>query len=107
MDKIKQIKKYIDLENLTKQNLDLCHVLILEILLNEPTKWFNHSHFEPYLKRYQYSKSVIALSGNIKKSLSTVRIFEKNLFWVDKRKSAFDGRMNEIKISEKGLNDLQ
>ena len=34
-------------------------------------------------------------------------VFEKNLFWVDKRKSVFDKRMNEIKISKKGLNDLK
>ena len=107
MNKIKKIQEYINLENLTKQNLDLCHILILETLLDEPNKWFNHSHFEPYLKRHQYSKSVIALAGNIKNSLNSVRIFEKNLFWVDKRKSVFDKRMNEIKISKKGLNDLK
>jgi len=103
---INKIQKYMNLEKSTHQNLDLCHILILETLVSEPDRWFNYSHFKPYLKRYQYSKSVIALSGNIKDSLSCVRIFEKNLFWVNKRKSKFDQRMNEIKISDKGFKDL-
>lgn len=103
---IKKIQKYMRLERRNHQNLDLCHILILETLLDEPDKWFNHSHFKRHLKSYQYHKAVIALTGNIKDSINNVRIWEKNLFWVDKRTSPLNKTMNEIKISKKGLKEL-
>ena len=103
---IKLIQKYIKLKKLTHQNLELCHILILETLLDEPNKWFNHSHFKGYLKRHQFSTTTKALSGSIRDSINNVRIHEKSLYWLDKRPFKFDKRMNEFKISEKGLNDL-
>ena len=103
---IKKIKKYIKLKKLKNKNIDLCHILILETLLNEPDKWFNHSHFKDYLERYQFSTTTKALSGSIKDSINNVRINEKNLFWINKRPFKFDKRMHEFKISSRGLKDL-
>ena len=81
-------------------------MLILETLLNESDKWFNHSHFKSYLTKQQYSTTTKALSGSIKDSINNVRIHEKSLYWLDKRTSKFDKRMNEFKISSKGIRDL-
>ena len=107
MNKIEKIQKYMKLEKIHHTNIDKCHILILETLLNEPDKWFSHSYFKDYLTKFQFSTATIALSEGIKNSIGKVRIHAKNLFWVDKRKSVFDKRMNEIKISKKGLNDLK
>jgi hypothetical protein len=103
---IKKIQKYLKLENIYHTNIDICHMLILETLLNEPHKRFNYSHFKSYLTRQQYSTTTKALSGGIKDSINNVRIHEKNLYWLDKRTSKFDKRMNEFKISSKGIRDL-
>ena len=103
---IKIIQKYIKLRKLKNENIDLCHILILETLRKEPNKWFNHSHFKGYLERYQFSTTTKALSGSIKDSIKNIRIHEKDLFWIDKRPFKFDKRMNEFKISKRGLKDL-
>ena len=103
---IKIIQKYLKLEKIYNTNIDICHMLILETLLDEPNKWFNHSHFKDYLTRFQFSTTTKALSGNIKDSINNVRIHEKNLFWINKRPFKFDKRMHEFKISSRGLKDL-
>jgi len=103
---IKKIKKYIKLKEKKNKNIDLCHILILETLLNKPYKWFNYSHFKDYLEIYQFSTTTKALSGNIKDSINNVRIHEKNLFWINKRPFKKDKRMHEFKISNRGLKDL-
>jgi hypothetical protein len=103
---IKIIQKYLKLENIYNTNIDICHILMLETLLNEPNKWFNCSHFESYLTKQQYSTTTRALSGSIKDSINNVRIHEKSLYWLDKRTSKFNKRMNEYKISSKGIKDL-
>ena len=103
---IKIIQKYLKLENIHKTNIDICHILMLETLLNEPNKWFNCSHFESYLTKQQYSTTTRALSGSIKDSINNVRIHEKSLYWLDKRTSKFNKTMNEYKISKKGISDL-
>ena len=103
---IKIIQKYLKLEKLKNENIDLCHILILETLRKEPNKWFNHSHFKDYLTRFQFSTTTKALSGSIKDSINNVRIHEKSLYWLDKRTSKFNKTMNEYKISSKGIKDL-
>ena len=103
---IKIIQKYLKLENIYNTNIDICHILILETLLNEPNKWFNCSHFKDYLTRFQFSTTTKALSGSIKDSINNVKIHEKSLYWLDKRPFKFDKRMNEFKISSKGIRDL-
>ena len=103
---IKIIQKYLKLEEIYNTNIDICHMLILETLLNEPNKWFNCSHFKSYLTKQQYSTTTKALSGSIKDSINNVRIHEKSLYWLDKRTSKFNKTMNEYKISSKGIRDL-
>ena len=107
MNIIKVMHKYYKLEKIHHTNIDKCHILILETLLDEPNKWFNHSHFKDYLTRFQFSTTTKALSGSIKDSINNIRIHEKGLHWLDKRTCKFDKRMNEFKISKKGLNDLK
>ena len=101
------IQKYMKLEKIHHTNIDKCHILILEDSLDKPNKWFNYSHFKDYLTRFQFSTTTKALSGSIKDSINNVRIHEKSLHWLDKRICKFDKRMNEFKISKKGLNDLK
>jgi len=107
MNIIKIMHKYYKLEKRHNTNFDLCHIIVLETLLIEPTYWFNYFHFKDYFKRYQFSTTTKALSGSIKDSINNVRIHEKGLHWLDKRTFKFDKRMNEFKISKKGLNDLK
>ena len=106
MSLIELIQKYLKLEKIYHINIDICHILILETLLNEPNKWFDHSYFKDYFTKFQFSTTTIALNEGIKNSIGKVRIHAKNLYWLDKRTSKIDKRINEFKISKKGISDL-
>ena len=104
--KIFSVNTYIKLENIFKTNLSLSHIYILDKLIKYPNKWHNKKDF-PLLSRSVYGRITMSLIYGKNEKNNTHQRHMKNLFWLEEKKSHYDKRIKEIRLSERGKNNLK